>query len=114
VDRVAVDAKLDHAARAVDLVDRVRGDETPTTREKARLDRERIRNVRSGAVHGALDLPDEPSLPVGHDVAGGATEIDGNGAHLCRTLCPHCKVFRRDAVKGLLTAPGILPLRFDG
>src|SRR5258708_808997 len=38
-DRVAVDAELDDAARAVDLVDRVGRDEAPAPGEKARLDR---------------------------------------------------------------------------
>src|SRR5205085_5100050 len=76
----AIDAKADHAAGAVDLLDRVRGDQAAAAGEEPGLDRERIGNVGGRAVHRALDLADEATLPVGHDVAGGAAEVDGDCA----------------------------------
>ena len=100
-DVLAVDPEADHAARAVDLLDRVRRDEAAAPREEPGLDRKRVRNVGSGAVHRALDLPDEAALPVGDDVAGSPAEVDGNRAHVL-TLSPACKEIRRRAVKGLL------------
>src|SRR5689334_11584427 len=79
---LAVDAKADNARGAVDLVDRVGRDEAAAAREEAGLHREGIRNVRSRAVHGALDLPDQAALAVGDDVPGRAAEVDGDGTHV--------------------------------
>lgn len=76
-DRLAVDAETDHAARAIDLLDRVRRDEPAPAREQARLHREGVGDVSSGAVHRARDLSHDPAPAIGDDVAPGAAEVDG-------------------------------------
>src|ERR671935_849095 len=76
-DGLALDAQADHAARAVDLVDCIGRNEPATPREKAGTHRKRVRNVGRRAVHRALDLSDQPAAAIGHDVPGGAAEVDG-------------------------------------
>jgi hypothetical protein len=107
-DVLAVDPEADHAARAVDLLNRVRRNEAAAPREKPGLDGKRVRNVGSGAVHRALDLADEAPLPIGDDVAGSPAEIDGERAHVLK-LRPPCKGFTGHGVKGLLTQAILLP-----
>src|SRR6185437_13148005 len=80
-DRLAVDPEADHAARAVDLLDRVGRYEAAAPREEAGLDGKRIGDVRGGAVHRALDLADDPALAVGDREACGAAEIHCDRAH---------------------------------
>src|ERR671926_681298 len=75
-DGLALDAQADHAARAVDLVDRIGRNEPAAPREEAGPHRERVRNVGRRAVHRALDLPDQPAATVGHDVPGGAAKVE--------------------------------------
>src|SRR5438477_637514 len=101
----AVDPEADDAAGAVDLVDRVGRNHAAAAREKAGLDRERVRDVRSRAVHRTLDLADETALAIGDDVAGGPAEVDCVRAHLLPTLFPVCNEIPRHEVKGLLTPP---------
>src|SRR5665647_3572414 len=106
-DALAVDPEADHAARAVDLVDRVRGNHAAAAREEPGLDRKGVRDVGSGAVHGALDLADEAALPVGDDVAGSPAEIDGESTHV-RDAIPALQRNKRAAVKGLLNRLEVL------
>src|SRR5207253_844269 len=80
-DRVALDAQSDHAAAAVDRLDRVGRDEPAAPLQEARLDRQRVRHVRGGAVHRALHPPDHPAAPIGHEIAGGAAELYDERAH---------------------------------
>src|SRR5438874_2421544 len=80
-NRLAVDPEADHAARAVDLLDRVGRDEAAAPREEPGLDRERIGDVGGGAVHRALDLADDASLPVGDREARSPAEIHCDSAH---------------------------------
>ena len=81
-DVLAVDPEADDAARAVDLVDRVGGDEPAAARKEPGLHGQRVRDVGGGAVHRALDLPDEAALAVGDDIARRPAEIDGDCAHV--------------------------------
>src|SRR5919205_2582798 len=60
-DGLALDAQADHAARPVDLVDRIGRNEPAAPRQKAGAHRERVGHVGRRAVHRALDLPDEPA-----------------------------------------------------
>src|ERR671935_318864 len=55
----AIDELADHAARPVDLLDRVGGDEPAAPRQEAGAHGERIRNVGRRAVHRALHLADQ-------------------------------------------------------
>ncbi len=50
-------------------------------REQAAPDRKCVRDVRGGAVHRALDAADDAPPPVGDEIAGGATEVIGDGTH---------------------------------
>ena len=80
-NRLALDAEADHAARAVDLVDRVRGNEPPAPVEEAGLDGQRVRDVGRGAVHRALDATDHPAAPIGDEEAGRASQVYSDGIH---------------------------------
>src|SRR3954468_14760135 len=74
-DRVAVDAKADHAGARVDLRDRVRGDEPAAAGEEARANRDRVRNIGSAAVHRSLDSADDSALRVGDAEADRSQEL---------------------------------------
>src|SRR4051812_32852795 len=57
-DVLAVDPEADDAACAVDVLDRVGGDEAAAAREEAGLHGKGVRDVRRRTVHRALDLAD--------------------------------------------------------
>jgi hypothetical protein len=81
-DRLPGNIETDDAARAIDLLDRVDVDEPPSSREEAGANGERIRNVRSLAVHRALDPADHPSSDVGNQVTDRPAEVgEGRFAH---------------------------------
>src|SRR6266536_3926209 len=61
---VASDPEADHAAFAVDVLDRVCRDDAPAAGEKPRAYGERIRNVGGGAVHRTLDAADDATLVI--------------------------------------------------
>jgi len=104
---LAVDPRPITPLRAVDLVDRVRRNHAAAAREEPGLHRKGRPGRRERLPYiGALHLADEPSLPVGDDIAGSSAEVDGEGAHGCDRM-PALKENTRAAVKGLLT-------RFEG
>ena len=65
------DEQADHAARAVDLVDRVRGDEPAPASEEAAAHSESIGHVGLRPVHRAFDPPDKAPVRVGNQVPRG-------------------------------------------
>src|SRR5439155_12187501 len=80
-NRLALDAQSDHAAAAVDLVDRVSRDDSSPPGEEAGADRESVGNVGLGSVHRALDPADDTPLAVGDDVACGRSQVIRKDAH---------------------------------
>ena len=86
-DRLAVDPQADHPRPAVDLLDRLGGDEAPAACEEPGANRQSVGLVGRGAVHRALDLADDPAAGVGDEVTGRVSEIQGQGAQLA-TLFP--------------------------
>ena len=68
-NRPALDAQPDHAASAVDLLNRLGRNEATAAREKPRANREGIRSVARAPVHGALDPADDPSSCVRDEIA---------------------------------------------
>src|SRR5215212_1411475 len=82
LQRVAADAKADHAARAVDVLDRLSGDEAAPAGEEPRANRERIRDVWSGAVHRTFDAADDATLVIGNEKPVEPTKIGSDdGGH---------------------------------
>jgi hypothetical protein len=74
-DCFALDAEADDAALAVDLGDRVRGDEPAAAGEEAVADRECVRNVGCLAVHRALDSADHAAPRIRYEKASGRAEV---------------------------------------
>jgi hypothetical protein len=68
LERVAPDAEADHAARVIDVLDRVCwNDAALAAREEPRSHGERIWDVRGGAVHRALDTADHAPFAIGYE-----------------------------------------------
>src|SRR5690349_10022438 len=70
LDRLADEPEADHAAAAVDRVDRVGRDE-PAAAEKTGANRKRVGHVGGGAVHRSLDPPDDAAARIGDQIPRG-------------------------------------------
>ena len=71
---ISSDLEADHAAAAVDLVDRVGRDEPPAPCEPL-AHRERVWNLGLAAVHRAFDAADESAVRVRDEIAGSLQEL---------------------------------------
>src|SRR5919202_3900506 len=71
VQRLALDAEVDHAIRAVHLLDRRGRDDAASAGEEAGANRERVRDVGRSAVHRPLDATDEAPACISNAVPGG-------------------------------------------
>jgi hypothetical protein len=67
--RVPLDPEADHAARTVDLLDCLCGDESAPSRKEALADGKRVGDVRLRAVHRALDFPHDAAPRVRYEIA---------------------------------------------
>ena len=73
LDRVAVDAKPDHARPVVDLLDRLGRHQAPAAREHPGADGKCVRLLGGGAVHGAFDATDGSPVGICNEKARRAT-----------------------------------------
>jgi hypothetical protein len=80
-DRFAVDTQTDHPGAAVDLLDRLGGNDAAPASEEARAHRERIGGLGRAPEHGAFDATDNTTLGVCDEVPGGLAKIDGENGH---------------------------------
>jgi hypothetical protein len=92
-NRLAGDAQADNTARSVDLSDRVGWDQLSPAGEEARADGEGVGNIRSGAVHRALDPTDHAPPDVGDQVTDRPAEVGERGFAHSRDVTPAVSTF---------------------
>jgi hypothetical protein len=84
-ERFARYAEADHTGGVVDLFDRLGRYDPAAAREEPRAHGQCVGNIRSGAVHRALDPADGTTLTVGDEETIQPTEVGSGDGHCVRT-----------------------------